>query len=142
MNLYKIGYPAKTFDWSLFLLVSEERDAEFVELGVPTQMRIYLKIAEIRRQQKKSGTFNDKIFDSYKRMRKDALSYEVEGDFWCRPLMRSTLNNQVPNRNVLVTGQRINFDRDDFYRAGGFSKIYKHKLNSSYEAVFWMPLLP
>ena len=118
----------------MFTIVSDERNAEFLELGVPTQMKIYLMIAKIRRQQKNSGTVNENLSNNYKNRRKDALSNKVEGDFWYRPLVISSPDYEVPNQNVLVTGQRIYFNQHEI-GAGGFSKIYKHKFNSTYEAV-------
>lgn len=119
----------------MFYYVSKHRVAEFVALGVPTQMRIYDMIAQIRSQQKKYESIDEESLKHYIKNRKEALSNKVEVNFWFRPLMRNTLVDQVSNRNVLITGQKINLSESAVIGAGGFSKIYKHQLNSSLQAV-------
>ena len=124
---------------------SDQRKTEFEALGVPTQMNIYSMIALIRTHRKHGKNIDGPVLNRYFKDRKAALTAKVEADFWFRPLMSNFTNqvnsqrinyesDQVSNRNVLVTGQRINYE-SEVIGAGGFSKIYEHKLSSSYEAV-------
>ena len=98
-------------------------------------MQVYQRLAEIRRQEKNSETISENFKRLYSQGLQVALFNKLETDFWYRPLMRSTVNNQASKRNVLMTGQRIKFDKNAVIGAGGFSKIYKHEFNSSCEAV-------